>query len=243
MIVYPAIDLLEGQVVRLTEGDFKTSTVFSDQPEEIARRFESAGAQFLHVVDLSGARNPNQRQFQTLAKLIASTSLKVQVGGGIRTLDEVASFIASGADRVVIGSAVVKDPAMAKSALAEFGPERLTFALDVRVKNDRAEVMIQGWQEASGRELGDIIGEYLSLGLKRVLCTDIGLDGLMQGPNFSLYKRVAADFPEIEWQASGGVTTLADIHKLREQNLHSAIVGRALLSGSLPITEVFRHAR
>ena len=239
MILYPAIDLLDGKAVRLAQGDFASACQVSDDPERALTAFANAGATHLHIVDLSGARSPDDRQLVLLKRLLAiQPSLRVQVGGGVRTLSDVGGLLELGADRVVLGSAVSKDPAFAAEALREFSAKRITFAIDVRVADDGVPMaMVDGWRTATGRSFAELIKPYLQLGIERVLCTDVGVDGLMTGPNLLLYRSLKAAYPTLSIQASGGVSSLDDLRALRTLNIESAIVGKALYSGAFDVPE------
>ncbi len=243
MILYPAIDLLDGQVVRLVEGDFAQKTIFSRAPAELLTEFAAAGAKYVHLVDLSGARDPKMRQTPLFRALLAKSGLKAQVGGGIRRLEEIEALLDTGAERVVLGSLVVSEPTIAHAALERFGPGHLTFALDIRLSDSgEAIVMSHGWTKSSGLNFTEAVTPFLSQGLKRVLCTDISVDGRLSGPNLELYRKLQKEFPQLEIEASGGVSKLADLTSLRNAGLHSAVVGRALYSGTFGIKEALAYA-
>jgi len=243
MILYPALDLLDGEVVRLVQGDFTQKTVFPQKPEALFAAMTAAGATHAHLVDLSGARDPSQRQTATLTRLLSRTALKVQVGGGVRRLEDIRELLAAGADRVVLGSLAVDDSAAGLAALERFTPSRLTLALDIRLDVGEAIVMTQGWARSSGRRFEEVLEPFYRAGLRRVLCTDIQVDGRPVGPNLALYNRLRKQFPELELQASGGVHALEDLRALREIGLHSAVVGRALLSGAFILAEALSYAQ
>ncbi len=238
MNIYPAIDLLDGFCVRLKQGRFEEKTLYSRDPVMTSRSFEGVGAQFLHLVDLSGAKDPTHRQLDLIAQVIRSTRLKVQVGGGIRTLEEAAELLELGADRVVIGSAAISQPQMVRSLLREKGGDRVTVALDVRVNSSGvSHVAVHGWQAQSSLRVEDALLPFLDEGLTRVLCTDIDLDGMMTGPNFKLYAELSQKFPGVEFQASGGVSSLDDLMALSAAGLRSAIVGKAIYEGTIDLEE------
>ena len=243
MILYPAIDLLDGQVVRLLEGDFEQKTVFSCEPVELLADFANAGVQFVHLVDLSGARNPQKRQTALVKNLLRENVLKAQIGGGIRTLPEIGDLLDAGAERVVLGSLIVTEPDLALAALKRFGPHQLTFALDVRLsETEEPIVMSHGWAKSSGLSFAHVVKPFAAKGLKRVLCTDISVDGRLTGPNVNLYKRLQKEFPELEIEASGGVSKLEDLQTLSKAGIHSVIVGRALLNGTFSVKEALAYA-
>jgi phosphoribosylformimino-5-aminoimidazole carboxamide ribotide isomerase len=238
VILYPAVDLLEGRVVRLKQGDFDQSTCFSDEPAQVLAGFAAAGARFVHIVDLSGARSSADRQTALLAKLVASApDLRAQVGGGVRCLADVAALFAIGVDRVVIGSALATDPAFVRAALQSFGAQRITFAIDVRIEDGVPMAATHGWKTASGLSFAQLLEPYLDLKPERVLCTDIGVDGMMVGPNLGLYRALMREHPAIRFQASGGVGSLDDLRQLKSIGVESAIVGKALYAGAVRLTE------
>lgn len=240
MKIYPAIDLLAGACVRLKQGGFDQATTYSSDPLAMARAFEVAGAEYLHLVDLSGARNPADRQLSLIGGLIKATGLKIQVGGGLRTLADASALLSLGADRVVFGSAIVADPALASRLLAEFGAERITLALDVRVGPDGVpRVATLGWQEQETRSAPELLAGLK--GVSRVLCTDISRDGMMVGPNIPLYTELMEQFPSVEIQASGGVSSLDDLRALKSAGVRSAIVGKAIYEGALELREALRE--
>lgn len=238
MILYPALDLLDGRAVRLTRGDYSKVRVYSEDPGAVLASFRDAGASFAHLVDLNGARDPLTRQKDALAPLLKTPGLRVQVGGGVRTRADAEQLLDWGADRVVLGSAAVADPALVEELLSALTPARVTLAVDVHIAADGAAyAAIKGWKEVTDRKLEPLIARYRAHGLARVLCTDISRDGAAGGPNAALYRTLVAAFPGLEIQASGGVRGVDDLHSLRGLRVHSAIVGTALYEGTLGIAE------
>lgn len=238
MILYPALDLLDGQAVRLTRGDYSKVRVYSGDPGAVLAGFAAAGATCAHLVDLNGARDPEERQKDKLAPLLKTPGLKVQVGGGVRTRDDAAQLLDWGADRVVLGSAAVTDAPLVEALLKEFGAERLTLAADVTVGADGiARAAIKGWKETTDVQLEPLIALYRKKGLKRALVTDISRDGAASGPNPGMYRALLAIFPGLELQASGGVRHLDDLRALKKLGAHSAIVGTALYEKTLDLKE------
>ena len=236
--LYPAIDLLDGACVRLAQGRFEEKTVYSTDPLEVAARFAAQGARALHIVDLSGAKDPARRQTNLLSELLAQNKLEVQVGGGVRALGDARELLDAGATRVVIGSLAISDPAETVRILEAISPARVTLALDVRADaHGTYQVAIRGWQETSAVALNDAIERYAGLGVKQFLCTDVSRDGMLQGPNVELYREISARYPEIELQASGGVRDLNDLRALREAKVPAAILGRSIYAGTLDLAE------
>lgn len=238
MNLYPALDLLDGKAVRLTRGDYSKVRVYSEDPASVLESFRAAGARYAHLVDLNGARNPHERQKNSIEPLLRITGLKIQVGGGVRTREDAEQLLAWGADRVVLGSAAVADPELVENLLTDLDPKRLTLAADVKLGEDGLpRVAIKGWTETTDARLGPLISRFRAKGLTRVLCTDISRDGVAAGPNAGLYGTLVDSFPGLEVQASGGVRNLDDLNKLKTLRVHSAIIGTALYEGTLDLTE------
>lgn len=237
-MIIPALDLIDGSVVRLHQGDYKQPQHYGNDPLMYLQEYQQQGAQAIHLVDLTGAKNPAARQIPLLRKLLARINVPVQVGGGIRKEQEVAALLESGATRVVVGSTAVKQVELVRRCLRRYGADAIALALDVRIdRAGRKLVAISGWQESSGATLEQVIEQYLPFCLKHVLCTDISRDGTLKGPNVALYQEVSTCYPEIALQASGGIGSLGDIVQLRRSGVKGAIVGRALLEGKFSVEE------
>ncbi|HHW7579474.1 1-(5-phosphoribosyl)-5-[(5-phosphoribosylamino)methylideneamino]imidazole-4-carboxamide isomerase [Mannheimia glucosida] len=236
--IIPALDLIDGQVVRLHQGDYAKQTTYSGNPITQFADYLSQGAEQLHLVDLTGAKNPAQRQTALIGKIIRETHCKIQVGGGIRTEQDVADLLAVGANRVVIGSTAVKERETVKGWFKKYGAEKFVLALDVNIDAIGQKIIaISGWQEASGVSLEELIEDYQTVGLKHVLCTDISRDGTLAGSNVDLYREICTKYPEIQFQSSGGIGSLADIAALKGTGVAGVIVGRALLEGKFNVAE------
>lgn len=227
MLIYPAIDLKDGRCVRLAQGDFDAATRYGD-PVEQACRFAEAGAEWLHVVDLDGARAGAARQSRLIGDIVEAAGVRVQCGGGVRTAGDVAALLDLGVARVVAGSAAVKRPDEVSAWLERFGAERICAAFDVRAAAGGFMVAAEGWTEASGVALGDAISRFSGRSLRHALVTDVSRDGMLAGPNTALYADLTARFPELSVQASGGVAALGDLDALRASGAAGAVVGRAL---------------
>lgn len=237
-MIIPALDLIDGKVVRLHQGDYAQQRDYGSDPLPRLQDYEAQGASVLHLVDLTGAKDPAARQIPLLKKLLAGVGVPVQVGGGIRSKADVEALLAAGASRVVVGSTAVKQPEEVQHWFKEYGADAIVLALDVRIDAaNRKEVAISGWQEAAGVTLEDVIAQFQPSGLKHVLCTDISRDGTLQGSNVALYREVSARFPRIAFQSSGGIGSLADINALRGSGAQGVIVGRALLEGKFTVSE------
>ena len=232
MIIYPAIDLIAGEVVRLHKGDFDQKTTYGSDPVAVARAYADAGASWLHLVDLDGAKDPANRQTDLISRIIEGSGLKVQTGGGIRSRGDVEALLAAGASRVVIGSLAVRDRAAVTAMMAELGPEAICLAADVVRRNDAFMIAVSGWQEASDLALSDFLNGFMPSGLRHVLCTDIDRDGTLTGPNKALYDAVKREFPEIRLQASGGVKGIEDLGGLGTDGV---IIGRAIYEGKIEL--------
>jgi phosphoribosylformimino-5-aminoimidazole carboxamide ribotide isomerase len=238
MIIYPAIDLRGGRVVRLTEGRFDQEKSYSDDPLAVAQGFAAAGASWLHVVDLDGAKDPARRQTALVEKLARDSGLRVQTGGGIRDDSQIAALLAAGAQRIIVGSVAVKRPALVRDWLRRFGPEKIILSPDVRLDAGGVpRVAAAGWQESTGVALDDFLNGFLAAGLVHILCTDIGRDGKMTGPNTGLYAQLAKNFPSLQIQASGGVSSLDDLRTLQTTGAAGVIVGRALYEKKFTLRE------
>lgn len=234
MIVIPAIDLRDGRCVRLLRGDFARETVWHEDPLALARDFRRAGFTHLHVVDLDGARDGRQRNEAVVRAMVDEGGAIVQLGGGLRSHGAVERWLATGVTRCIVGSLAVDDPDVVAGWLEEFGPERVVIALDVRCPADGDPVpATHGWQRSSAHTLWQCVDRYLASGLKHVLCTDVGRDGTLGGPNLSLYREFRRRYPDLALQASGGVRDGADLAALDALGCAAAISGRALLEGTL----------
>ncbi|HSD70396.1 MAG TPA: 1-(5-phosphoribosyl)-5-[(5-phosphoribosylamino)methylideneamino]imidazole-4-carboxamide isomerase [Woeseiaceae bacterium] len=244
MQIIPAIDLRQGRCVRLLQGDYARETVYGDKPLQIAAGLRELGFTSLHVVDLDGARSGNQDNAAIVRDLVSATGLAVQLGGGIRDAATLRDWLNRGVERCVLGSVAIDDPDRVRSWIKEVGPDRIVLALDVRLTADgQPQLATQGWTRASGITLWQCLDGYLGCGLARVLCTDIGRDGTMTGPNLELYRQILCRYPGLILQASGGVRHAADLVALREAGIHAAITGRALLDGCIRKQEIKKLLR
>lgn len=239
MELIPAMDLKDGRVVRLFQGDFGTETRYQFAPAELYARYVAAGAHRLHLVDLDGARDGAAGNRSIVGSLAVLGRLRLQSGGGLRTQASVESLLAAGVERAVIGSIAVTDPAVVTDWFGRFGHERLVLAFDIRL-NTRGEpcVTTHGWTEQSELSLWEAVATYLPQGVTHVLCTDVHRDGAMGGPNIELYREAVARFPAIRWQASGGVRDAADLHALDRTGVAAAISGKALIEGHIQPEEL-----
>ncbi len=238
MYILPAIDLYDGKAVRLLKGEYDKMTVYSDDPLSVAREFEAAGAAYLHMVDLAGARDGGTPNFDVVAAATRETSLKVEIGGGIRSADVVRRYIDAGVSRVILGTAAITDWDFF-CAMARQYPGQVAAGVDVR----DGLIAIRGWLETSAVSCFDFCEKLLDTGVKTVICTDISRDGAMGGTNRALYKELTGRFPDLDIIASGGVSTLEDIRALRDMGLSGAIVGKAWYIGAIDLKEAIETAK
>lgn len=234
--IIPALDLIDGKVVRLFKGDYARKSEYEFDPLMKFKEYEKAGAKWLHLVDLSGAKEPNKRQISLIEHLAKNVSINLQVGGGIRSTQEIKALLKCGVKRVVIGSLAIKNPNLCVEILREFSNENIVLALDVMPYQNDFFVATNAWQEQSDKKLFEVLEFYSEHGLKHILCTDISRDGTMQGSNIKLYRLLSEIFTHIETQASGGVASLDDIKNLKGIS-SGIIVGKALLDGVFKVEE------
>lgn len=236
MLIYPAIDMLGGKCVRLSRGKFDDVTTYGDPLEQLAA-FEASGAQWVHIVDLDGARDGRPAQHETLRRLARQTRVNIQCGGGVRQWGHVQSLMDAGVSRVVVGSVAVTRPEEVSEWLASFGLERICCAFDVQPAAGVFNVVVKGWTQSGGVTLPEALAFYPPGALKHALVTDVSRDGVLSGPNASLIADLAATRPDLSFQASGGVASLADIEKLRGTGAMAAIVGRALYENKFSLED------
>lgn len=241
--LFPAIDVRGGRVVRLRQGDYAQETRYADEPLAVARRYAQAGARWLHLVDLDGARAGGHTLAPLLADVKSATTLRVQTGGGVRRAADVAELLDAGADRVVIGSLAVRAPDRVMEWLRRFGAARITVALDARHVNGSWVLPTAGWTENSGVALEDALARYVEAGLRHLLCTDIDRDGMLSGPNLALYRRLHEQAPQLRLQASGGMRDIRDIVAARDAGCAGAVLGKALLEGGFDLGDALREER
>lgn len=238
MNIIPAIDLKNGHCVRLKKGHFEDIAYYDVKPEKVAKAYERDGASWLHLVDLDGAQSGTISQRQIINRIVQTTNLNVQVGGGIQSPEIVETLLNQGASRVVIGSLAVYDRTLTSQMLKQFSPDRIVLALDVHVsENGVPMVVTHGWQTISEVSLEELIHDYQSEGLKHVLCTDISFDGMLTGPNNALYQWLLNQYPTIRFYASGGVASLNDIALLKASGVSDVIIGKALYENRFSLRE------
>ena len=232
----PAIDIIDGKCVRLSQGDYDTQKVYNESPLEVAKEFEANGIRRLHVVDLDGAKSSHIVNYKVLDQIAGHTSLTIDFGGGIKTDEDLTIAFEYGAQMVTLGSIAVKNPDLFKSWLHKYGAERIILGADV--KDNR--ISVNGWKEESQQELLPFLADYTQEGIRKVLCTDISRDGMLQGPSIKLYKQIMGQFPDMHLIASGGVSGLDDIIRLDEAGIPAVVFGKALYEGRITLKDLNR---
>jgi phosphoribosylformimino-5-aminoimidazole carboxamide ribotide isomerase len=238
MLLMPAIDLRQGRCVRLFQGDFGAETRYEHEPHELLLRYRGLGASWLHVVDLDGAKEGMLANRSVITALASQRAVRLQVGGGVRSAAAIDDLLRLGVERVIVGSAAVERPAEVSDWIARFGPERICLALDVRIDSRGPVVRTRGWTEGTAVTLWEAVERYPRGTIKHVLCTDIERDGAMSGPNVELYQAATRRFPELAWQASGGVRDAADLRALAACGVAAAVSGKALLEERITAEEL-----
>ncbi len=231
--IIPAIDIIDGKCVRLTQGDFSQKTEYSNNPAEVAKAIENTGVRKLHVVDLDGAKQKKIINHKTLEAIVKATSLDVDFGGGLQSNEDIKIAFDCGAKQITGGSIAIKNRPLFEEWIAKFGAEKIILGADVR----NEMIAVSGWQEVSNVSVFNFIKSYLEIGLQYIFCTDVAKDGLLQGPSFDLYQKIRDQFPEAKLIASGGVTTVADVDKLNEMGVYGAIIGKAYYEGKIKLED------
>lgn len=236
MTVIPAIDIIDGKCVRLTQGDYDQKTVYNEHPLEVAKAFEDAGLTRLHLVDLDGAKAGQVRNWKVLETLAAKTKMVIDFGGGVKTEKDVEIILNSGAALVTVGSIAVKAEELFVSWLKKYGADK--FLLGADVKDEK--IAVHGWLETTDVWIYDFIRKYIDYGVQQIFCTDVAKDGALQGPSLELYKNIIKEFPSLHFIASGGVSNLDDVLKLQEIGCSGAIIGKAIYEGRITLQELQR---
>jgi len=239
MNLYPAIDLYGGNAVRLLRGDYEKMTVYDRDPAAVARRFADAGAHFLHLVDLEGARTGETPNLDSIRRIVRETSLFTEVGGGIRDFAAIETYLSVGISRVILGTAAVTEESFVAKAIERYGADAIAVGVDIK----DGFVAIRGWTERSAIRYQDFLRQLCEVGVKTVICTDISRDGAMKGTNLSLYRSLAKDYPALNIIASGGVSSVCDVRALAEIGLYGAIVGKAYYTGAIDLAEALAAAK
>lgn len=237
MNIIPAVDLKSGKCVRLFQGKYDRITIYNTDPIAVANSFAVQGTKYLHIVDLDGARKGKFFNLKIIEAICHQTHLKVQVGGGVRSKEQVYWLLNKGVERIVIGSMAITQPVVVKQWVNEFGAQSIVLALDVRMIDQNPMLSTHGWEVNNEKNLWQLLEEYLDCGLQHVLCTDIQRDGTLHGPNINLYMECQKRFPNIQFQASGGISQIQDLQKLAAIPVSNVIIGRALYEKKFTLTE------
>ena len=236
MKIFPAIDLIDGCAVRLFKGGYSQKTVYSNSPVDVAKSFAAAGAEYIHIVDLDGARDGSNANIEVVRNIVKESGLKAEIGGGIRSVDAIEKYLDLGVMRVILGTAAVTDSEFLKKAVSTYG-ERVAVGVDIK----DGKVAIKGWTQVSELTCFDFCRQLEELGVKTVICTDISKDGVMSGTNIELYKELSSRF-KMDIVASGGVSNLDNVRTLTNMNMYGAILGKALYTGSIDLSEAIKIA-
>lgn len=241
-MIYPAIDLMDGGCVRLFKGDFNQRTNYNDaSPLQVAQGYAKAGAQWVHIVDLDGAKNGKAEQSELIIEIAQNAGLKVQTGGGIRDLEQIRKLLEGGVERVVVGSLAVSNPQMVKYWISEVGQDKVCIALDVEFDEmGTPRPTLRGWTEKSEKSLWEVMEDYMGTGLKTMLVTDISKDGVLGGANNDLYAQIRTNYPKIDLITSGGVGTLGHVKSLKTLTPYGIIIGKALYENKFTVEDAIK---
>lgn len=234
MKIIAAIDIMEGKCVRLTQGNFGKLKVYDEDPVDMAKKFEDADLEHIHVVDLEGAQKGAVTNWQTLEDIRANTALRIDFGGGVKTTEDVEQLLELNIDRINVGSVAVREPEKFIEWIKQFGADNFILSTDVKGN----EIKVNGWQEKTGVTIYDIIDQYQPTGIEHITCTDISADGTLQGPNFALYKKLLKRFPKLKFTASGGVSSMEDLESLKYIGVYGTIIGKAIYEGMISLEEL-----
>lgn len=237
MEIIPAIDIIEGKCVRLTQGDYAQKKIYNENPLEVAKSFEDIGIRRLHLVDLDGAKKGEVVNLRVLERIASRTGLKIDFGGGIKKDTDIKNVFDAGAEIATIGSVAVKNKDLFYEWVKKYGPDKILLGADVKEE----KIAIGGWLETTDITIFDFITQNSTIGITTLFCTDISKDGLLQGPSIELYKKIKEKFPEIQLIASGGVTTLSDLHALENIECSGAIVGKAIYEGRITMKQLMQY--
>jgi len=236
MKIIPAIDIIDGKCVRLSKGDYGSKIIYNENPLEVAKMFEDSGFNYLHIVDLDGAKSSKVVNFDILESISRNTNLKIDFGGGVKSTEDFKRVIDAGANQVTVGSIAVKNPLLLFDWIDQYGADRIILGADVKGLN----IATDGWLETSDLTLFNFLKDYHAKGIKNVLCTDISKDGMLEGPAFELYSFIMAEYPDVDLIASGGVSCLEDVIKLKENGIPSVVIGKAIYENKIDLKELVK---
>ena len=234
MRIIPAIDIIDGQCVRLSKGDYNTKKIYNENALEVAKEFEGAGIQYLHLVDLDGAKSKHIVNHKILEQIATNTSLKIDFGGGLKTNDDLRIAFESGANQITGGSIAVKNPQVFNSWIETYGSDKIILGADAMDE----KVAVSGWQEESNKELLPFIKAYQEKGIQYVICTDISKDGMLEGPSFALYEKILTEVTDVKLIASGGISTFDELPKLAEMGCEGTIIGKAIYENRISLKQL-----
>jgi phosphoribosylformimino-5-aminoimidazole carboxamide ribotide isomerase len=235
--IIPAIDIIEGKCVRLSQGDYNQKKVYNENPLEVAKSFEDHGIEHLHLVDLDGAKSAKVVNYAILEKIASNTGLKIDFGGGVKSDEDIKRVLDAGANQITAGSIAVKSPENVYEWISKYGADKIILGADVR---DR-KIAINGWKEDSGIELFPFLNDFIERGISSTICTDISKDGMMSGSSVELYEEITNEFPTLNLIASGGVSSMNEIKELQDKGLYGAIVGKAIYEGQISLNEIAEY--
>ncbi len=238
MRIIPAIDIIEGKCVRLTKGDYSTKKIYNENPLEVAKEFEDAGIEYLHVVDLDGAKASQIINYKVLEQIASKTNLKIDFGGGLKSDQDLEIAFNSGANQITGGSIAVKNAVVFESWIKKFGAEKIILGADFYPDETGGKIATNGWQEESSLQLIPFINEYQSKGIQYVICTDISKDGMLQGPSFKIYEEILNSSKDIKLIASGGISTFDELPKLAELGCEGVIIGKAIYENKISLKQL-----
>jgi phosphoribosylformimino-5-aminoimidazole carboxamide ribotide isomerase len=234
MKIIPAIDIIEGKCVRLSQGDYNKKTIYNEDPLEVAKQFEDFGIKFLHLVDLDGARSSKVINLSVLERIASKTNLYIDFGGGVKSDDDIRAVFNAGAKQITAGSIAVKNQAQVEDWLDKYGNDKIILGADVKDEF----IVTQGWEEKSNLKLEPFLQKYLNKGIRDVICTDVSKDGMLQGSSIELYQKIIKIFPEIQLIASGGIYSVKELERLRKMGVHGAIIGKAIYEGKISLKDL-----
>lgn len=234
MKIIAAIDIMDGKCVRLTQGDFGSVKIYDEDPVDMAKKFEDADIENIHLVDLDGAQQGAVVNWQTVEDIRANTALRIDFGGGVKTTEDVEELLDLNIDRINVGSVAVREPEKFTEWIKRFGADNFILSTDVKGN----EIKVNGWQEQTSVTIFDIIKQYEPTGIQHITCTDISADGTLKGPNFALYKKLLNRFPKLKFTASGGVSSMEDLENLKYIGVYGVIIGKAIYEGRVALSEL-----
>ncbi|MET3036520.1 1-(5-phosphoribosyl)-5-[(5-phosphoribosylamino)methylideneamino]imidazole-4-carboxamide isomerase [Chryseobacterium sp. NRRL B-14859] len=233
MKIIPAIDIIDGKCVRLSKGDYNTKKIYNEDPVEVAKTFEDVGVQFLHVVDLDGAKSRHIVNQKVLENIAGSTSLKIDFGGGLKTQQDIETAFNSGAQQITLGSIAVQEPEFCLEIIKQYGPEKIILGADC----ENRKIKTSGWQEESNEDIIDFILQYQEKGIQSVICTDISKDGMLEGPSTGLYIEILYK-TSVQLTASGGISNIKDVYKMKDLGCSGTIIGKAIYEGRISLQQL-----